>query len=263
MSLYDEPEFIILMKEYGDEKEIKKLILKERNKVNVLNTFYSYGLSDTPMSPLSIAILEQMSTNFLEFLIKQGADVNENYNEEELDESEDMDEEDRLSLLTYNGAKSPLGFVMMNNVMLDTVKMFVENGAEITLNVLDTANRVKDESPEFLEFLREELDIRQHDFISSWMNQRTVATIDPFEVNEYGDTPLIIASNQGQLQFVKTLIGMGANINHQNNKSQTPLHNASYNNHIEVVNFLLSRGANPNIRDDNGNRYNEVLKLKN
>lgn len=68
--------------------------------------------------------------------------------------------------------------------------------------------------------------------------------------NKYGETPLMIASINGNLPIVKTLVlQKNAMVDHV---GWTPLHYACTNGHIEVAQFLLTNGATVDSRSLNG-----------
>jgi len=72
------------------------------------------------------------------------------------------------------------------------------------------------------------------------------------EKNEEGETPLHIASNQGQIELVASLIERGAELNTANNLGYTPLHYAASKCNKEIVRMLIDNGANVNSRSDFG-----------
>ncbi|MHC4194437.1 MAG: ankyrin repeat domain-containing protein [Planctomycetota bacterium] len=61
--------------------------------------------------------------------------------------------------------------------------------------------------------------------------------------NEFGVTPLHDAALEGQLQTVKLLVKLGANVNKQSKDGWTALDDAVENNHKEIEAFLRTRGA--------------------
>ena len=68
--------------------------------------------------------------------------------------------------------------------------------------------------------------------------------------NKYGETPLMIASINGDLMLVKTLVlQKKAMVDHV---GWTPLHYACTNGHIEVAQFLITNGATVDSRSLNG-----------
>jgi hypothetical protein len=71
-----------------------------------------------------------------------------------------------------------------------------------------------------------------------------------------GSTPLLRASQFGQLEMVKYLIANGADINAQN-VFGTPLVVASRNGHLEIVKYLIANGADINAK--NGVGYTPLM----
>ena len=68
--------------------------------------------------------------------------------------------------------------------------------------------------------------------------------------NKFGETPLMLASIEGDLPVVKALvIQREARIDHI---GWTPLHYACAKGQLSVAQFLIANGANPNSRSPNG-----------
>ena len=61
--------------------------------------------------------------------------------------------------------------------------------------------------------------------------------------DQYGKTPLFLATAFGKHELVKLLIEYGANIL-PNNVGWTPLHVAAWNNNVEIVKNPTGDGAN-------------------
>jgi ankyrin repeat protein len=59
-----------------------------------------------------------------------------------------------------------------------------------------------------------------------------------------GNTPLILATANGNLEQVKALVAHGADVNRPNFEGKTPLHVAAMCNHNEILLFLINHGAN-------------------
>jgi len=69
--------------------------------------------------------------------------------------------------------------------------------------------------------------------------------------NEYGCTPLYLATANGRTDVVRALVSAGADVNTKTNNGWSALGVAS-DGHIEVVNILLDNGAHIESRDDCG-----------
>ena len=72
------------------------------------------------------------------------------------------------------------------------------------------------------------------------------------ETNDFGDTPLYVASQYGHTEIVSELLERGALVNKTNNDGMTPLHIASQNNHQEVVLELINSKSEINRGDNDG-----------
>jgi ankyrin repeat protein len=110
---------------------------------------------------------------------------------------------------------------------VSTVKKIVSAG--VNPNILDPKGElmlnlaIKDKSNDVISFLL--------------ANQSTDVDIS----NKFGETPLMIASIEGNLPLVKALVQVRkAKLDHI---GWTPLHYASSRGHLEVAQFLLANGA--------------------
>ena len=66
------------------------------------------------------------------------------------------------------------------------------------------------------------------------------------QANTYGETPLFIAAQQGQLAVAKLLIERKADVNQAMNDGTTPLHIATLNGQLAVAKLLIERKAEVN-----------------
>lgn len=86
-----------------------------------------------------------------------------------------------------------------------------------------------------------------------------------------GQTPLIAASNKGNIKIIKFLLSKGANVDE--GKSTSALLEAVKNNHLDCAKLLLEKGANPDLLKDDcvepkdaitlavNNKNNQMIKL--
>ena len=70
--------------------------------------------------------------------------------------------------------------------------------------------------------------------------------------NKFGHTPLLVATDEGNLDTVRTLLLRRANIDTQDNDKETPLYAASCQGLSDLVKILLQCGADQTIRNKAG-----------
>ena len=83
-----------------------------------------------------------------------------------------------------------------------------------------------------------------------------LSTIDDGE--EYGMTPLYLASYRGSLEAATLLLNCGADVNKETTEGDTPLHIACSEGHNAVVKLLLANGADKNRPTNDGLRPIDV-----
>ncbi|MCX5924888.1 MAG: ankyrin repeat domain-containing protein [Candidatus Dependentiae bacterium] len=66
------------------------------------------------------------------------------------------------------------------------------------------------------------------------------------QLNQYGDTVLVLACSKGDTGIVELLLNNGADINQQDGHGDTPLLWACYKGHSAIVELLLNRSAHIN-----------------
>jgi ankyrin repeat protein len=81
---------------------------------------------------------------------------------------------------------------------------------------------------------------------------RAFNLIHPIQMREIKDDLLYEASKFGNLEILKKLLDMGANINYMNIVELSPLLIASNYGHLDIVRELLERGADVNIITSHG-----------
>ncbi|MEA3443125.1 MAG: ankyrin repeat domain-containing protein [Bacteroidota bacterium] len=82
-----------------------------------------------------------------------------------------------------------------------------------------------------------------------WMLLDYGSEIDPVDTNylSTGNTPLIIATQNGHFNVVKLLVESGANIHHLNKKGFNALHVASVYGRDSIAGYLIEKGADINL----------------
>ena len=71
----------------------------------------------------------------------------------------------------------------------------------------------------------------------------------PNSPDEYGITPILLASQNGHIGVVKLLTAISDNIHLPSDKGRTPIHQAAKNGHIGILKILLTSTDNPIIVD--------------
>ncbi len=77
--------------------------------------------------------------------------------------------------------------------------------------------------------------------------------------DDYGNTPLIMASIVDWVGGVKFLIGIGADIEAKDNDGRTPLIKATVYACVEVVKLLIESGADLEAKNNFGNDFTRYL----
>ena len=85
-----------------------------------------------------------------------------------------------------------------------------------------------------------------------WPNKWPHPTAHLNSKNLDGDTPLIIATREGQVDNIEALLGQNVDVNIANNKGDTPLINAAEKGQRRIVEQLLVRGASVDVSNEKG-----------
>jgi ankyrin repeat protein len=75
------------------------------------------------------------------------------------------------------------------------------------------------------------------------------------KTDEFGNTLLLIAAQNGHDKIAKYLCSKGANANHQNNQGQTAAHYAMSYNFFDLGAWLLDPENGPGASDDIQNKF--------
>jgi len=70
--------------------------------------------------------------------------------------------------------------------------------------------------------------------------------------DEHGNTPLLLAAQQGSKRLLKELMRRGASLNHQNHAGSTALHFLFAYRHQELGEYMLGKGADNSILNAEG-----------
>jgi hypothetical protein len=232
----------------GFTESERKIVLNHHSFLDDTNT-------DESCSALTYAIVRGLPIESLELLIHEGSNINEKYTihgvyTKNVDTPFELFIRER-ALDEYMSEK-----YLMH--VINQLKMFVDNGAVITPKILKLAEEKS--NPKIFSYLLENFNEQQTKLMNSWMNLRSMEEVNIFEENDFGDTPLIIAANMGDLNKVNLLVKMGSDVNHKNKKKQTALHNAACNKHLEVVNLLKKNGADSTMVDDMGMTCQDLIR---
>ncbi|MDN5204675.1 ankyrin repeat domain-containing protein [Fulvivirgaceae bacterium BMA10] len=84
------------------------------------------------------------------------------------------------------------------------------------------------------------------------IEQYITAKTDLNEKDQYGSSPLIIASTFGKTEVAKALIDGGADMNVRSADGSTPLHTAAFFCRKEIVEALLAAGADTRLKNNYG-----------
>jgi ankyrin repeat protein len=75
---------------------------------------------------------------------------------------------------------------------------------------------------------------------------------DPNAVSTVGNSALMYAAENGNMEIMRMLVASGADVNTSGFNGATPLFLAIFNNDFQATKYLLEQGANPNVKDDFG-----------
>ncbi|GAB7140430.1 hypothetical protein RsTz2092_03780 [Deferribacterales bacterium RsTz2092] len=96
------------------------------------------------------------------------------------------------------------------------------------------------------------------DSVASWLVSGGYVNIQ----DEDGNTPLLLAAEDGNDIILKLFLDLGADVNLANKYGYTPLFSAVANDHISTVRVLLSSGANANVSTSYGTSFLDYVRAR-
>ncbi len=115
---------------------------------------------------------------------------------------------------------------------------------------LDCANINARDVYEKSSALMNALEYHHFDIVNLLLDQQII--IDVNLANVYGNTPLILAVRDNNMEIIEKLIEKGAKVDQKNRNEVTALMVAVNNNYTDKAKFLLDHGADINTRDSDG-----------
>ena len=93
------------------------------------------------------------------------------------------------------------------------------------------------------------------------VRQHISAGSDLNEKDQWGSTPLIVATTFGKIEIAKALIENGADMTIGNNEGSTPLHIAALLCRTEILKALLDKGVDKYIRNNSGTTAFDIVAV--
>jgi len=232
----------------------------------------------TPVAKPAIHVaIDQANVDWLRVLLKNGADVEEEYiGRTPLWQATFDGNAEMVSLLAEAGAdvnkRDALGqtpLFMASNVAV--AQALVDHGAQI--DIVDSQDQpllttICHRNPEVVQFLVESgADLELTDnrnkttvlMVASSQGQIDLVTyllsrdVEVNALSAHGETALAFAASHGDTEVAKLLIEHGADVNVVSPISgRTALHTSAADGYLEFVQLLLENGADPNLRDVEG-----------
>ena len=142
------------------------------------------------------------------------------------------------------GGYTPLYFAAQN-CSKECCKILIENGASVLESNDDAVTP-----------LLAALDVENNSESLESIEETSQYLIEnKSEVNHadiFGNTPILLASQNGFFNIVDLLIKKGANVNFRSNNFLRPIHMALHNEHYKIAKLLMENGADPLVEDENG-----------
>lgn len=100
--------------------------------------------------------------------------------------------------------------------------------------------------------------IKKHAF--RWLSYLLGKGANPNLADKHGVTPLMLASEMGDVDSVSALAQSGARVDEANDTGETPLISAVHARDIPMIRVLLAAGADPDRADNSGRNARDYAK---
>ncbi len=268
--------------ERGDMAVLQKLLQADPSRLN--------APGDKGRTPLHLAAFNG-NTGAVEFLIQQGADVNQRetfYDLTPLHMAAWKGHAAAVGLLLDAGAdltarekdnETPLYYAATSD-STETVDLLLAKGADLNDTESKAGNTVlslaiergQNKTAEHLIHKGADVQVEQDRgtllHLAAWRGTQPLIDLLVSKglavdaANKFGITPLFLAGRVGNAEAVKALLARGARTDLRDGDGRTPLLGAVMNGHKEVVGLLLQAGADPNAAAGGGPTPLHVASFK-
>lgn len=225
MGIYMSPNSLVAMQNTSPNQQLinARTVAEARSALHAgANINHRNTTGESPLYYF-IACHDDREPELLNFLIEQGADINE----------------------PGPNHTTPL----ITAYSIEAINVF------ITLLELGVDTKIKDFfGKTIMDYAIQQNDSKIIDLLSSYSTKKSQNTQakSTFDIRTVPQKPLHQAALNGQLDTLLTLILQGADVNKQDYLGFTPLHCAARRGHLEVVQALLAAEANAQILDNLG-----------
>ncbi|EAY03188.1 hypothetical protein TVAG_049720 [Trichomonas vaginalis G3] len=165
-----------------------------------------------------------------------------------------------LLILSYLNV-SNLTLQSLNSIFMLFSSNFLKNSSSIIENAIQKISQLSN-SVETLNYIIDKTivpdqaflnSLKKNDYqISDFLLEKYPDLLEKKDENDY--TPLILASENGNINTIKYLLKKSANVHAKNCYQSTALHRACANGYVEIIDLLYQNGANIEETDDDALR---------